>query len=206
MEKPSTFKKVITYLALFLFLIVLPAGSWLFLDKGADFYRGVMAELADYGSMPDFKTFNSQGKEIEDENFEKKLTIVGFYTENQNPKSLGMMRYVYDQFTENPGVEFLTINTTNNDSIFNFNRFIKQNKIQKEKWHYIQSSSFHENIKPKENHPIKERLLLIDTSQTVRNYYPYTDTISINRLITTMSLLMPRPPKAEIVFEREKEK
>ncbi|MGK0390311.1 MAG: hypothetical protein ACI94Y_003063, partial [Maribacter sp.] len=53
---------------------------------------------------------------------------------------------------------------------------------------------------------IDRALVLVDTNNIIRNFYHSDDTIQIKRLITTMSLLMPRAEKASIKFDREEEK
>ncbi len=206
MEEPSKIKKIITKLALLLFLVVLPLGSWLFLNSGANVYRGYMADLKDYGKMPTFDNKNVDGEKISQDKYAKALTIVGFRNEDdEEENTIGMMRYVYDQFTENAGVLFLTVNTSVRDTSFDFNSYANQYGIDINKWSYINDEDYHNGFKEKERGEVSEQFALIDTSMTVRNYYSQ-DTTMVNRMITTMSLIMPRPPKAEIIFEPEKEK
>ncbi len=207
MEEISTGRKVVNYVALFLFLVVLPLGSWFFLNTGANFYRGVMAELDEYGSLPDFNVMNAKGENITRKNYEGALTIIGFRNKVEDEKSLGMMKYIYDQFTENPGVLFMTVDSAKDSTdVLDFDSYANRFGIDKDKWIYVRDDEFTRTFKTKEKHSLKKNFALVDTSMMVRNYYPYDDSLKMNRLITTMSLLMPRPEKAQIVFEPEKEK
>ncbi len=204
-ENNSKLKGIVTKLALFLFLVVLPAGSWYFLNTGANFYRGVMAELGDYGTLPEIEAINTDSQKVDSRKYDKSLTIVGIRNESSKGKNIGMMNYVYEQFKDNPGVLFLTINT-NQDTDFDFNSYSKQHQIDIDKWSFIHDSDFERKITLKEEHPILEHFMLVDTNRLVRNYFSFKDTSSVNRMIVTMSLLMPRPPKADIIYSPEQEK
>lgn len=202
-KKTSKIHKWITKIALVIMLVVLPLGSWFYLNKGADFYRGVMKELGDYGEFPSFEMQTIGGMTLKNTDFDKRLSVFSFTpAQAENPHFQGM-KYVYEQFSDNKGVVFSNINK-NNESIPN---------IDTTQWFLLDGNPSDLYDAFKLDAGISERigginhaLILVDTNMLVRNYYLATDTIQLNRMITTMSLLMPRPEKASVKFEREKEK
>jgi cytochrome oxidase Cu insertion factor (SCO1/SenC/PrrC family) len=215
-KQPSRTKKIITNIILLFMLVIFPAMSWYYLDKGADFYRGVMNELGDYGTMPDFNLKNSNGDEITQEKFDKKLTLMNFSSPQQDEIGFQSMKYVYEQFDDNKDVLFASVTMGEIDSV-SFGSQILEQGISPDKWSFLfgDTATIH-NLKTKHFAmsdslvnivgDIDRALVLVDTNNVIRNFYHSDDTIQIKRLITTMSLLMPRAEKASIKFSREEEK
>lgn len=216
MEKPSRAKKIITNIVLVFMLIIFPAMSWVFLNSGANHYRGIMASLGDYGKMPAFNLSDTDGEMVSQEKFDKKLTLMNFSALKENKESFGAMKYVYDQFKDNNGVLFMTIGKDALDSTLVENEILS-NGIDPNKWSFLHGNESEVELlkSSKFSMPdsllkvmgnINNSLILVDTNNIIRNYYLDSDTLQLNRVITTMSLLMPRPEKAAIKFAREKEK
>jgi cytochrome oxidase Cu insertion factor (SCO1/SenC/PrrC family) len=215
-NQPSKKKKIITNIILLFMLIIFPAMSWYYLDRGADFYRGVMNELGDYGTMPEFDLKNSNGDVITQEKFDKKLTLMNFSSPQQDKIGFQSMKYVYEQFDDNKDVLFASVTIGEIDSV-SFGSQILEQGISPDKWSFLfGDSATIENLKTKHFAMsdslvnvignIDRALVLVDTNNIIRNFYHSDDTIQIKRLITTMSLLMPRAEKASIKFDREEEK
>lgn len=214
-KKPSKIRRVLTNIFLVIMLMVLPLGSWYYLNSGANVYRSIMNELGEYGNVPDFQLNDIDGNNIANESFEKNLLVVNFSPlEKENPQFEGM-KFVYDQFADNKKVLFLSINSKEVDSTYS--KVISKMEIDANQWYFLYGDK-EEVLKLKNEEfsmpdsistivkGMDNALILVDTNSVVRNFYSSTDTMQLNKLITTMSLLMPRPEKAEIKFEREKEK
>ena len=215
-NQPSKKKKIITNIVLLFMLIIFPAMSWYFLNTGADFYRGVMNELGDHGTMPDFNLKNSNGDIVTQEKFDKKLTLMNFSSPQNDKTGFKSMKYVYDQFDDNKDVLFASIDMGEIDSV-SFGSQILEQGISPDKWSFLfGDSATVQNLKTEhfamsdslinKVGNIDRALVLVDTNNIIRNFYQSDDTIQIKRLITTMSLLMPRAEKASIKFDREEEK
>lgn len=215
-NQPSKAKKIITNIVLLFMLIIFPALSWYYLNRGADFYRGVMKELGDHGTMPAFSLPNSNGDTITQEKFNKKLTLMNFASPQNNKASFQSMKYVYEQFDDNKDVLFASVDMGEVDSV-SFGSQILEQGISPDKWSFLfGDSATVQSLKTKhfamsdslisKAGTIDRALVLVDTNNIIRNFYHSEDTVQINRLITTMSLLMPREEKASIKFEREEEK
>ncbi len=208
MEEPkqSKARKIFVYFALAMMLFVVPGMSWYFLKTGADVYGGLKKSLGEFGTYPEL-AFNSEKGEFDKSYFDKKLTVVQIAAPS-NTGALGMMKYVSDQFTDNPNVQFLTLNSVTGDTSASYMDF-RRNVGASTAWNFIPEHDIPQNqlrdsfrlAEVKEKH-----LILIDTNLVVREFYDYSDSMEMNKLITIMSLIMPRPEKAEIKRRPETEK
>ncbi len=215
-KPPSRAKKILINIVLLFMLIIFPAMSWYYLNSGANFYRGIMKSLGEYGNMPAFQLNEPDGTLVTDKKYDKKLSVVNFSDTQGKEPSFDGMKYVYDQFIDNPDVLFLTIESSVRDSVTFGSEIIEQG-IDPVKWSFafgdssevasLRNDAF---IMPdsleKIVGTIDQALILVDTNNVIRNYYLSSDSTQLNKMITTMSLLMPRDEKASIKFEREKEK
>lgn len=197
-------------------LIIFPAMSWFYLNRGANFYRGMMAELGNYGEMPEFDLKNTSGDLIDEKKFDKKLTVINFASPKEDKEGFERMKFVYEQFEDNSEVLFATMNPGKLDSI-SFGSQILEQGIDPDKWSFLYGEdSIIQDLKTRKfamNDSLEQlvgsidrAMVLVDTNNIIRNFYQSTDTVQTNRMITTMSVLMPRDEKASIKFEREKEK
>lgn len=215
-NKPSKAKRIITNIVLVFMLIIFPAMSWFYLDRGADFYRGMMADLGNYGEMPQFNLKNTSGDLIDEKKFDKKLSVINFASPIEDKEGYEGMKRVYDQFKDNSEVLFATMDSGKLDSI-SFGSQILEQGINPDKWSFLYGEdSIIQDLKTNQftmNDSLQQlvgnidrALVLVDTNNIIRNYFLSTDSIQTNRMITIMSVLMPRDEKASIKFEREKEK
>ncbi|MGK0391166.1 MAG: cytochrome oxidase Cu insertion factor (SCO1/SenC/PrrC family), partial [Maribacter sp.] len=177
-NQPSKKKKIITNIILLFMLIIFPAMSWYYLDRGADFYRGVMNELGDYGTMPEFDLKNSNGDVITQEKFDKKLTLMNFSSPQQDKIGFQSMKYVYEQFDDNKDVLFASVTIGEIDSV-SFGSQILEQGISPDKWSFLfGDSATIENLKTKHFAMsdslvnvignIDRALVLVDTNNIIR--------------------------------------
>ena len=70
--------KPVQFSLLALFLIVMPLGSWYFLNKGYNYYDKAIKELQDYGPMPTFQLVNQNDRTVNNKMLEGKMAVVAF--------------------------------------------------------------------------------------------------------------------------------
>ena len=92
--------KIVKGLGLLLFLVVLPGGSWYYLQKGLDYQKDLRAELTSYGDIPAFQLMDTAGKLRDSSIFSGKIAVVGFVTPEvlEQPKQMELLAKLYDQY------------------------------------------------------------------------------------------------------------
>ncbi len=214
-EKPTTLRKWLTNIVLVSMLFLMPILSIYFLSKGLNFNRGIDADLGEYGTLPSFTLFDEKGKTVTNSQLNKNALVVHF-SDMASPQSMGAMHYIYDQFKDNSKVKFITF-SQKVDTLNTFSSFAKTKKIDSDKWMFLTDTTGRVEAMQKSNFIVPDSLLkivkkldnsliLIDTNMVIRNYYPVSDTMQLNRLIVTLSKHMPPIPKKEVIYKPEIEK
>lgn len=213
-------------LALFLFIVVLPLGSWYYLDSGLNYYKKLIGELDDHGKLPAFSLVDQNGAVFTNEDLKGKTVIADFFFTRCPticPKMTAQMKRLYEQFDDRNDIIFLSHTVDpKRDSLPVLRDYMKAYGIPlDDQWHFLtgeQDSIFALGRKgyklptdegaagDGEDFLHSPYFALIDTSMTVRNYYDGTDSLQINRLVEHIALIMPRMPKAEIKYQPEIEK
>ncbi len=188
-------------------LVLLPGMSWYYLQKGSNFYKKMMSELQDLGPVPAFEWQNSKGETLTSTRLKKQVSIAQFASLPEDRISVDKMKYVYDQFNDNPFVFFYTFSKENQDSTDYYKEYSQLLKGKKNQWTFIQmNDSIYDDFYQKITLPQENALILLDTAANIRNFYDINDTLQMNKLITITSIIMPRGEKEDIIYEPEKEK
>lgn len=92
--------KIIMTLGLLLFLVILPGGSWYYLQKGLNYQKELRSELTSYGQVPAFQLADSNNKQRDSSIFSGKIAVVGFVTPDvlDHPMQMQVLSKLYDQF------------------------------------------------------------------------------------------------------------
>jgi peroxiredoxin len=231
MSKSTSTKKVIQNLALALFLIGLPLGSWYYLRAGFNYHKELMNELKDYGRIPDFTLVNQKGVTVSRSNIEGKTAILSFFNPNNESygRTMEYFRKYYSQFHEREDLIYLAValEPTTASQLEILARKEELNDIQ----HYFLAGDepavkklindgvqipdlsnraddmtiplSSSMIDVPEEYPY---LVLINESGMIRNYYDINNEQDLTRLIEHLALTLPRKSEEEAVLKREKEK
>ena len=205
-------------LGLGLLLIVLPMGSWFFLDKGLDYQKQLHQEIKEkLGVLPEFKLFDTTGKIIEKEITNGNLIIASFIDINQSGKSevaFKELHLIQSHFDKKENILFLTFaKADNQQQVVNFKASLKIKN--REHWLFLHGEEEALN-EIAEKIPFKNKTnnlfannptaILVDIEGNIRNYYNMKNRDEVARLIEHIAILMPKKMEEKAVVKREKEK
>ena len=199
-------KNYFALIALFLMLIVLPAGSWFYLNDGAKYRISAMEELQDFGQL-------SQ-EDIGEQNLQGSLVIAGFVSSNEEAFG-NTIQKLSDQFSDRQRVFFTLFNAdANSGSLEAYaNKYMLKNNPQvllqntpQESVEALAKNTF--KLPLEEGLTLEENpdLVLLDTTRTIRNYYDMRELTEMKNLVRHITRILPPSPKKDIILKREKEK
>jgi len=193
-----TSRQVIQFLALGLIFIVLPAGSWYYLNQGYEYRMALLAELdQDLGSVPDFNLQNQHSKSITNEDTEGKAAIINFLSLPATKEDQSLIQQLYrvqDQFDKRDDIIFLTfVEAESEAQIVDYFEGL-QVKLNKDQWHFLKNTPL-ELGQMAERIALKKReqgVAIADQSGVIRYTYDFKDKEAIKKLILHIAELMPR--------------
>ncbi len=211
MTKPtSTFDKVFQFLKLGFIFIVLPAGSWYYLNEGYNYRKAIIEELAqDLGTLPSFQLSNQKNQMITDAAISGKVAIVNFLSFPPSDEAEAIIQQlveVQDQFDKRDDIVFLTFTKANaQEEVATYFETldVKRNKNQ---WHFLTGTDTElSQVEQKITFPASFQnglsdnatMLIVDTSATIRYLYDFRDKEAVKKLVHHIPNLMPRPKEKE---------
>lgn len=216
-------KNFIQLIALFLMLIVLPAGSWYYLQSGFDYQKQARAELLDYGKIPaNTKLLSTEGQELTLSDSKHQLSIFSFVSKDKlNNERVENWKKLYEQFEETGRAKFFLGAL---DTLVDFSTF--EQLPRNENCVYLNAENSKKIIAHLEEPQLKtERInggkyqtqkindwtnynytAIVDTTFTIRNYYQIDEMESLKRMVEHLAILVPREKSKKPVLIREKEK
>lgn len=197
---------------LLLFLVILPAGSWYYLQSGYNHRKASLAELQQLGTVSAFELADQNGDTFYSEDMQKRVVIAGFLPEEVESQTRWAERLhkLHEQFDERNDILFLLF--ADSASLNNPGAFLLQNDltdslqwtllvVDKSEMRTLATEGFHLPDPDKPGY-----LALVDTSRMVRRHYDPLDNQQMGRLIEHITIVMPKLADPDIVFKREKEK
>ncbi|MEL7124136.1 MAG: hypothetical protein AAFO07_32170 [Bacteroidota bacterium] len=207
--------------ALGLFLVVLPAGAYIFLKKGFDYRKSAFRELEEIAEVPnDLELTTVDGRLVNRDSLKNKVAITNFFSLRNEALSETFgeqLEKLYDQFDRTSNLVLLVMATdTTYDSQDKIAAFAKEHDLWKQSFCYV--------IAPKGNDvaglaklfklpEYGEQTLgdqpyfaFIDSEGVLRKYYNANEQEEMVELVTHTAMLMPRKPRRRIQFKRESEK
>ncbi len=224
--------KIIRGLGLLLFLVVLPGGSWYYLQKGLDYQKELRSELTEYGEVPSFQLADTAGKLRDSSIFSGKVAVVGFVTpdESEQAKQMEVLAKLYDQFDKKDQSRIVVYGLNwpqdKNDS---FRALRKKYKMENpEKCFFLTGENSNiQNIlnqgfkwpskntekdeklfslseKPKNgNYPY---LVLVNKDREIINYYDSRDEDRVKTMVEHVAISIPLEKRKKPKLKREQEK
>ena len=217
-----------------LFLIVMPLGSWYFLNKGYNYYDKAIKELQDYGPMPDFQLMSQTGKQLTKKDIEGKMAVVAFVRpeDTENAKMMEYLGLVHKQFDKRSDLVLLIhLQTNEAQSVEAMEAIAKRCGLTDDRQCFFLtgSSQTMQNLLSKSyqvpdlNSKTEEQvkyslreanasemdypyLVLTDIGQHICNYYDANDKSSVNRMVEHIALKLPKDKEDDPELKREKEK
>jgi hypothetical protein len=207
-KKPSTWTVAKTLMFLFA-VIILPAGSFLYLRFGLDYYIERLDELGDLGQVPAFVSVNQYGDTITEANMKGNMTVVGYFSGDCGiscDSFANEFQRIQAAFPENYKIKLFSYYTDSSQAS------LVDDKEEGSKWHWLKGevgaldSMFQTGYKMPVIEHYSNQFALVDSSMVIRRLYDATDLNEVNRLVVHLAMAAPRPPKKVIQFKRAREK
>lgn len=212
-------------------LIILPLGSWYYLQRGFNYNKAMMSQLKDYGTIPAFSFHDQKGRPFTKDDIAGKLVVSAFFTESSIYKDTLMDKFkrIHSRFDEREDVFFVlhALDSLNASQLLNI---AEEYKLKDHDQFYLVSGNENEMLKllyqgygvpdlvpvtdtvryaidrtlrAQKEYPY---LIFSDTSSVIRSYYKLDDGPSRARLVEHMAVKLPRIKVEKPVLKREKEK
>lgn len=208
----SKARNIISFAALILMLVGLPAISYFYLKTGYDYRKEAILTQGDFGVMPSLKQFEEVRGKLPD-TLKGAMTVVGWLDPKKpaSAKQYGMiMDSVYQQFANSPNLYFATIVKADNPQEA-ANAFAEKNNLPDEDMISFLSAdarSFSQSARDFKLPALPGEepfVALVDSSMTIVKHYNLTKRDETIGLVQLISLIIPLPEKADIIVRREKE-
>lgn len=134
--------KLFRILFLSLVLVGLPLGSWYYLSSGLMYYKATIAELEDYGKIPQFNFQTPYDKPLTKDSLNDKAVVLGAF----DPSDLSaphwkVLEKLFLQFHETNAIQFVQLTLhPGRDSLVQLKRWLEQHKVEVPKKNYIKTS------------------------------------------------------------------
>ena len=215
------------------FIIFMPLGSWYYLQSGYNYHKELMAELRDYGKLPEFQLLTQNGDSLQIEDLRGKIMLANFYSKGTPTASTSMdyARRILGQFKSQGDLCFLfyNLNSEANDAK-SLKDLAEEEELTDKRAYFLSgdqgqltklltsgykipllneinegdSITFKKEVTSlPETYPY---FALIDSSLVIRNYYDINDKASMNRLVEHLAIILPREKKSKAEHRPQKEK
>lgn len=196
--KSQTLAQTIVLLAV---LIILPAGSWLYLRTGLDYRKNLKEELGDFGKIGNFELDVQNGKRISNEDIKGKVVVAHFLPPNKTEAKEIIQNRIFkveDPFKDYKGVVFLS-HFASESEVDLWKLSNELGLVNQKNWFLVGGNGAElENhlantyrINNKNGQSVYGQVVITDTSHTIRNYYNIDSDAELGRLIEHIVLLTP---------------
>jgi hypothetical protein len=210
----ATRSKIWQGLALFLFLVVLPVGSWYYLRSGYQYRKAALEELQDLGKVQAFSAVTSSGDTLSEKDLEGHTLIAAFLPEEAGERKalIGQLDKLYRQFDARNDILFVSHYEAGTplDTSMAETYPLMQDTVQ---WVAFALSPDMYLSMAKDSYGVFEGdrvnsslLTLVDTASVIKRHYDSKDNQQMGRLIEHITIVMPRTPEKDVLIRREKEK
>ena len=211
-------RRILQALALLLFLVVLPLGSWFYLRNGLDYRKKALEELGEHGTIPPFELPTYKRDTLSREQLEGKLVVasfIDFSDEEQTRRTGAYLNKLHEQFDERPDLLFLqhVLNVPGTDRIHSFELQHRLNDQDQCLFLISEGGDMEKRVRRLYSMPVTDaaaplntQLVLADTTLTIRRYYDLREEQQIKRMVEHIAIILPRIEEKDLVFQREIEK
>lgn len=201
---------------LLFFLVILPAGSWFYLQSGFNHRKEALAELKELGKVGGIDLTDQFGTRFTTADMQKRVVVAGFLPAEaaSREKWIQRLSVLHEQFDDRDDICFLIL--ADSASMPDPAAFLERNALTDslqwklllasgEELAALASNSFYLPA-GEAGQPDFQYLALADTAQMVRRHYNILDNQQMGRLVEHITIVMPRLPEPDIVLKREREK
>ena len=200
-EKPSAGRKIYIAAALFLILVALPAGSWLYLRGGLNWRKQAVSELASYGKIRGaYIIWQDRTKE---DLLDGKVVVVHLFGEDpqisaENRKILDTGERLFKQFGQNEHFRLAMISKGGSAEFRSYAQTLPSADYATwvwtgglGSWQTILQNSYESYCLAEKVSPDPQYYALADTSGTIRRFYNALDEKQLDRMVQHIALLLP---------------
>lgn len=207
---------ILKMLALFMMLVVLPAGSWYYLQQGYEYRKASLDKLQELGPAPSFSFVNYDSTVINSKDLEGSVVIAGVF-DYQNGLEEDLKTKIGKLFTQfNRREEFYMIvhlNGVSDSTVQQIGeKLVEDYDFEFPERFYLTSGTTDFALNTykipasKEELNSKNMVVLIDAKQEVRNYYSLNDEEEIKLLVHHVTIVLPKKQEKDIIIKRDTEK
>lgn len=201
---------VLQYLLLLLILVVLPAGSYWYLQRGISYRRAALAQLDNLGRLTEPTVQPTYG--ILPDTLAGNMVVIGWLNpqETQTTAAYGhALQRLHQQFDSNQVVYFLTL-LTQPDSAWTAN-FLREYQLEDPRQVAVAAmlpdfAAWRNQLNWPDPTGKMPQLALVTDSLRIRAYYDAGNERAMQDLVTHLAMFMPKKKERELIFRREKEK
>lgn len=217
MKKSGAFLVTATIILLAL-LVVFPALSWLYLQRGMDFRKEILNDLADLGTIVEFEIDYGTAVPFTASVYPDKLVLASFF-DVTNPAHTQVMGEIlpklHEQFDERN--DLLLINNLRTGNELLMGEFMNTHKltdteqvifnlIPPTRWEGYLTAYYQIGMERYEVYKDLPFFLLIDLGGRVKRIYRAEDKEEVKRMVAQTAMILPVRKERELIFEREPEK
>ncbi|MCB0627114.1 MAG: hypothetical protein KDC43_25180 [Saprospiraceae bacterium] len=195
--------------ALFLLLVLFPAGSWFYLQRGLNYRLAALEELKDLGRLPaDLAFVNQSGSIIDTAFLQGKVLIAGVLSgdRQQDQPIVDRLRKLHEQFDQRDDVLFLS-HLPEREPAALLAEAEALGIRDTAQWMLLATPEGQlESLRAAYHLQDPSEVCLIDTTLMVRKVYRTSENADMGRLVEHIALIMPFVAERELIFKREKEK
>lgn len=179
-----------------LLLIVLPAGSFIYLKKGYDYRLESLDELNNFGPISKAVNYTQtvSGKSVD-------LVYVSPRSSTDSVAiAIGLL---FDAFKKQDSVRFIGIGKRDQPLLISNSQTLEVGtsmEVDLSEFDKISSQDVH-----CANFPIYQRALIVDTLGIVKRCYNLHDGKEVNRIVEQLNILIPRPVEKDIFRSAKRE-
>lgn len=214
---------------LFLMLIVLPAGSWIYMNLGYNRSKLAIQEMQRYGQLPAFELTGVNGVKLDSSLVNGQMTLVSFIKPNSASsksrlKTLGLLHKQFDERNDFKLLIHLPEGTdvaelkkeyslTDKEQVYAGNLPLAAEQRLIDQTYHI--PDFDQPRIPGSTLAFKKVaassltdypfFILIDEKGIIRNYYPADQSEEIERMVEQIALTLPRNIEGDPRLRRGKE-
>ncbi len=203
---------IIQLAGVILLLVILPLGSWYYLQTGLDYRLEAMKELKDYGKIPELAFSDLRDSTVQQNRFANGLMVGHFFSEEGKETYGKLVAKFQDQFEERKDVFLVAFeNESSPEAREKLGDFAAAYGLEDKPQCYFLTGERPEMERvaraisfpadPDNNH-----LLFFADSLMVRAYYDMRQEEDIRRLVKHITLNLMPEEDAGLIFEREVEK
>lgn len=203
-------RKLLTFLILLILLVGFPAASYFYMKDGFDYRKRAIEAQGDYGKMPNLQPLNPLRGELP-EALRGSMLVAGWLDmeETEAAYTYGhMLDSLYQQFKDSPNLYFTTITTATDSSVaawaskHNLPQDPMLSVLQADSSRFAQTARDFQLPGTPGQDPI---VAMVDSSLTIRSYYNLENRNETIGLVQLISLIIPLPPKGDIIVAPKKE-